>query len=108
MITPARPAPEDTPTICGSARGFFITACKIAPDTARHAPTNAATILRGNQIICEDVSVNSLDHNVCQISVNDTGVDPQIRDIIMLIITAMIKIQITDTRNNFRSLLDAI
>ena len=111
MITPASPAPEDTPTICGSAKGFFITACKIAPDTARQAPTNAATILRGNrifQIICEDVSVNSLDHNVCQISANDTGVDPQIRDIIMLAITAMIKIQITDTRNNFRSLLDAI
>ncbi len=38
MITPASPAPEDTPTICGSARGFFITACKIAPDTARQAP----------------------------------------------------------------------
>ena len=83
----------------------------MAPDTAKQAPTSAATILRGNrifQIICDDVSVSSLAHNVCQISVNDTGVDPQIRDIIMLATTATIKKIITDNRNNFRSLIDAI
>ena len=110
-ITPARPAPEDTPTICGSASGFFITACRIAPDTARQAPTKAATILRGKrifQIICEAVSVNSSDHRVRQISVSDTGVEPQIREIIIHAITAISKIKMTDTRKAFRSLIDAI
>ena len=111
MITPASPAPEDTPTICGSASGFFITACNIAPDTARQAPTKAATILRGNrifQIICEAVSVNSLDHNVLHISASDTGVEPQIRDIIIQAITAISKTMITDKRKAFRSLIDSI
>ena len=111
MITPASPAPDETPTICGSANGFFITACKIAPDTAKQAPTSAATILRGNrifQIICDAVSVSSLAHKVCQISDNDTGVEPQIRDMIMLAITAITKKMITDNRNNFRSLREFI
>lgn len=84
MITPASLHQRIPLQSVDLLRGFFITACKIAPDTARQAPTNAATILRGNrifQIICEDVSVSSLDHNVCQISANDTDVDPQIRDI---------------------------
>ena len=60
MITPASLAPEDTPTICGSARDFHKPLVKLAPDTAKQAPTNAATILQGNrifQIICEAVSV---------------------------------------------------
>ena len=78
----------------------------MAPDTAKQAPTNAATILRGNlifQMICDAVSVSSVAHNVSQISDSDTGVEPQISEIIMLAMTAITKIIITDIRNSFRS-----
>ena len=78
----------------------------MAPDTAKQAPTNAATILRGNlifQMICDAVSVSSLAHNVCQISDSDTGVEPQTSEIIMLAMTAITKIIITDMRKSFRS-----
>ena len=44
-------APEEIPIMCGSAKGFFITACKIAPDKERFIPTNTATIVRGSLIL---------------------------------------------------------
>ena len=69
-MTPANPAPEETPTICGSANGFFITACKIAPATAKFEPTRAATIFLGKRIFhmtSEFVSDKVGDHNVCHI-----------------------------------------
>ena len=50
IITPANPAPLDTPTIPGSANGFFITAWSIAPETAKLAPTSAPTIFLGKRI----------------------------------------------------------
>ena len=83
----------------------------MAPDTAKQAPTNAATILRGKrifQMICDAVSVSSLAHNVCQISDSDTGVEPQISEIIILATTAIIKIIITDIRKSFRSFRESI
>ena len=48
---PVSPAPEEIPMICGSAKGFFITACKIAPAIAKFIPTNPATIVLGNLIL---------------------------------------------------------
>src|SRR5690625_3368047 len=47
MVTKA--APEDTPIIPGSARGFLITACNKTPDTARAAPATRETIILGNR-----------------------------------------------------------
>ena len=47
IVTPARPAPLEMPIICGSARGFRITACNTAPAMARFIPTKAPTIVRG-------------------------------------------------------------
>ena len=42
-----RPAPELTPIIWGSARGFLKTACICAPARARAAPDTAAVTARG-------------------------------------------------------------
>ena len=47
---PARPAPDEMPMICGSARGLRMTAWRIAPDKARFAPTRAPVRVRGRRI----------------------------------------------------------
>ena len=47
---PVSPAPEEIPMICGSAKGFFITACRTAPERDRFTPTSSATIVRGNRM----------------------------------------------------------
>lgn len=39
MTIATRPAPDETPIIPGSARGFLITPCSSVPDAAKHVPT---------------------------------------------------------------------
>ena len=46
---PVMPAPAEMPIICGSARGLRMTACKIAPATARFDPTMAPVNARGRR-----------------------------------------------------------
>ena len=41
-------APAEIPTIPGSAKGFFMTACKSTPDVANIAPVSTDTNIRGN------------------------------------------------------------
>lgn len=41
-------APEDIPVVYGSAKGFFITLCIVAPATARHTPTTTAMMIIGS------------------------------------------------------------
>ena len=81
MITPARPAPLETPTIPGSASGFFITACRMAPDTARLAPTRAPTIFRGNRIFQITISsvVSTFPKRVCIMVENEISAEPNMR-----------------------------
>ena len=43
-------APEETPVIPGSAKGFLITDCKSVPETDNPAPTKAAIKFLGNLI----------------------------------------------------------
>ena len=85
IMTPARPAPEETPTMPGSASGFFITACRIAPDTARLAPTSAPTIFRGNRIFQMTISsvVWTFPMSVCMITSKEISADPKRRLAIM-------------------------
>ena len=40
--------PAVTPIMEGSANGFLVIPCIIAPDTARAAPTHTAAMARGN------------------------------------------------------------
>jgi hypothetical protein len=42
-------APDDTPITCCSASGLPNTPCSSAPATPRHAPTNSASVTRGNR-----------------------------------------------------------
>ena len=81
ITTPAKPAPLDTPTIPGSASGFFITACKIAPATAKLAPTNAPTKFRGKrifQIMGPDVPLRS-PPKISKMRERSIGVAPKAR-----------------------------
>ena len=39
MTIATRPAPDETPIIPGSARGFLITPCSSVPDATKHVPT---------------------------------------------------------------------
>ncbi len=41
-------APDDIPVVYGSARGFFMTLCIVAPATARHTPTTTAMTIIGS------------------------------------------------------------
>ena len=47
---PMSPAPDEMPMMCGSASGFFMMACRMAPESARSMPTSAATSVRGSRI----------------------------------------------------------
>src|SRR3712207_5485117 len=47
MIMATNPAPDEIPIIPGSARGFLITPCSIAPESERLIPTNTPTIVLG-------------------------------------------------------------
>ena len=48
--TATSPAPDEMPTMCGSARRLRVMPCRIAPDIARLAPTMAPTSTRGRRI----------------------------------------------------------
>ena len=59
MIVAAVLAPDETPIIPGSARGFCITACNKAPAAAKHIPMIIASITLGNLrsiiIVCTEL-----------------------------------------------------
>ena len=50
LIASAAFAPEVSPNNPGSARGFRVIPCIIAPETASAAPTTIAPISRGKRI----------------------------------------------------------
>ena len=52
-------APDETPKIYGSAKGFFTTACMIIPESVKPMPTQAARIIRGIRSI-QTTSTRSL------------------------------------------------
>ena len=95
MTTPARPAPLDTPTMPGSASGFFMTACRIAPDTARSAPTSAPVRFLGKRIF--QMTVPSVPvtgpNSVARMRPKAISAEPKIR---LPIMAAAVKIRKAD------------
>lgn len=51
-IETANAEPDVTPIIEGSAKGFLVIPCMIAPDTANNAPTSAAAAVLGSRRSC--------------------------------------------------------
>src|SRR5699024_3132071 len=81
-------APADSPSSPGSAKGFLVIACMIAPDTAKAAPTNTAPISLGTRIlrITLDCSVLLLEKSANQTSNRVVFVAPYMIEIINMTI----------------------